>query len=283
MQRSHSSLVVLVLAAVCVGIAPPATAKPDSTIVYQSVTSGQMNSFFEWNPRGWPVIGQTVSISRPVVVKAIRLYPDEVDRFKKVEYFERNNRGEYDQSWVENRRTGRVPVRTTVEIWRYLGDGPIPGGFDVTENFESVYKGTSSKPIAIGKPFIVPVGGGVELEPGRYFVTLGMQTDDPRMIAVRFVGQQNGKNTLGGYNHDFPNPKCRYKPTRDSTPGDLVYKQDSRSSPSIGPEVATRDFGTLFMTATTKVTECAVRGEYSPDQMVWNPGDLKLELVGRKA
>lgn len=261
---------------------PAGYAAPKSEVVYESVRSGPMNSFFEWGPVGFPMIGQSVTIEAPVRVSEVRFFPDELSRWKKIEYIARNQKGEYDQSWIQSKFSGKVPVDSTLEIWRYTGQGSIPDNFDTSVEFESVYRATSGKDISLGKPYSIPVKPEVVLQPGTYFVSLGMESPDKNIAALRFWGQQNGKNRRGGYDHDVPNPKCKYKPTKDSTPGDRAFKLDARDRPAVGPPPGTVGFGTTFMEQDTKVTECAVPGLYGDEEMVWNPGDLQLEILGRK-
>lgn len=274
--------VVVALGAVSGVLASSVSAAPKSEVVYESVRSGPMNSFFEWGPVGFPMIGQTVTISTPIRVDEVRFFPDELSRWKKLEYITRNQNGEYDQAWIESRFSGKVPVDSTLEIWKYLGEGAIPDSFDTLEGFESVYRATTGKDIQLGKPYTIPVKPAVVLEPGRYFVSLGMESPDKNIAALRFWGQQNGTNKKGGYGHDVPNPPCKYKPTRDSTKGDRAYKIDGSAMTPYGPFPGTIGFGTKFIEQDTKVTECVVRGQYGDADMIWNPGDLQMELIGRK-
>ena len=266
----------------CVVVVSAGHAAPKDEVVYESVRSGPINSFFEWGPVGFPMIGQSVTIKDPVRLSEVRFFPDELSRWKKIEYIARNQRGEYDQSWIQSRFSGKVPVTSTLEIWRYTGDGIIPASFDTNEGFEGVFRTTTGKDINLGKAYSIPVQPDIVLEPGRYFVSLGMESPDKNIAALRFWGQQNGKNKRGGYDHDVPNPKCKYKPTKDSTPGDRAYKLNASNQPPPGPPPATVQFGTTFVEQDTKVTKCATPGLYGDAGMVWNPGDLQLELIGRK-
>lgn len=282
MKASHlfgaAAAAVMVIGAV----APSSVAAPKKEVVYESVRSGLMNSFFELSPRHFPQIGQSVTITAPVRVDEVRVFPDELSRWKKLEYITRNQNGEYDQAWIESRFSGKVPVDSTLEIWKFLGEGAIPDSFDTLEGFESVYRATTGKDIQLGKPYTIPVKPAVVLEPGRYFVSLGIESPDTNIAALRFWGQQNGTNKMGGYGHDVPNPPCKYKPTKDSTPGDSAYKLNATDKAPSGPPPGTVGFGTTFMEQDTKVTECAVRGQYGDADMIWNPGDLQLDLIGRK-
>lgn len=262
--------------------APGSFAAPKKEVVYESIRSGPMNSFFEWSPRYFPQIGQSITVTSPVRLDEVRVFPDESSRWKKLEYAQRNEQGEYDQAWVQSNVSGKVPVDTTLEIWRYLGGGVIPDAFNTLEGFESVYRGQTGKDLRLGKPYSIPVKPAVVLQPGRYFVSLGMVTSDVNLSAIRFNGQQNGTNTKGGYEHDVPKPACKYKPTRDSSKGDRAFRLDTSDQPPPGPPPATVNFGTTFAEQDTKVSECAVAGLYGDESMIWNPGDLKMELIGRK-
>ena len=277
----------LAVAAVGVGItlatlSPSTFAAPGKEVVYESISSGPINSFFEWGPVGFPMIGQTVTIDKTIRVEEVRFFPDELSRWKKLEFISRNQQGEYDQSWIQSKFTGKVPIDSTLEIWRFVGAGAIPDTFDTLEGFESIYRATTSKDIQLGKPYVIRVKPALVMEPGRYFVSLGMESPDKNIAALRFWGQQNGRNKQGGYGHDVPNPPCKYKPTRDSSPGDAAYKLDGSALTPSGPFPGTVGFGTQFVKQDTKVAECAVAGVYGDADMIWNPGDLQMELIGRK-
>lgn len=41
--------------------------------------------------------------------------------------------------------------------------------------------------------------------------------------SVRFGGQENGTNTMGGLNHDYP-VDCTFTPNRDRNPGGQAYR-----------------------------------------------------------
>ena len=284
-MRAHAAVrgfVVVVVGLMSAVLAWPVAAAPKKEVVYESIRSGPMNSFFEWSPRYFPQIGQSITITSPVRLDEVRVFPDESSRWKKLEYAQRNEQGEYDQAWVQSNVSGKVPVDTTLEIWRYLGDGVIPAAFNTREGFENVYRGQTGKDLRIGNPYSIPVKPAIVLQPGRYFVSLGMVTPDANLSAIRFKGQQNGTNTKGGFEHDVPNPPCKYKPTRDSSNGDRAFRLDASDQPPPGPPPATVNFGTTFAEQDTKVSECAVAGLYGDESMIWNPGDLQMELIGGK-
>ena len=277
---------LMVIASVCLAVlaAPVALAAPaKDRVVVNTLPSGPANSFFDVNPVYWPMFGQTFTVARPVVAKRIVIHPDEVSFVRSEELHRRLQSGEYDQSWLITKLSKiALASSTTVELWRYDAGSPIPKDFDTAVGFTSVYKGTTSQPVRVGKPFSVALSPPVTLEPGAYFASFGFDLANKQIMTVRFTAQQNGTYKLGGYEHDVVGVPCKYTPTKDSYPAGQSYRLSlAQTQPASGPFPGTVGFGTPFTIATTKVSECGVRGVYGDENMVWNPGDLMREIIGR--
>jgi len=264
--------------------APAALAAPaKDRVVVNTLPTGEVNSFFELNPVYSPMFGQTFTVAKPVRAKRIVIHPYEVNLVLSEELHRRLQSGEYDQSWVTTKTSDiALASATTVELWRYDAGAPIPDDFDTAVGFTSVYKGTTTQPVSVGKPFTVALAPQVVLAPGTYFASFGFDLANKQIMVLRFAGQQNGTYKLGGYKHDVAGVPCQYTPTKDSYPGGQSYRLSlAQTQPASGPFPGTVGFGTPFSVATTKVTECVVLGLYGEDNMVWNPGDLQMEIIGR--
>ncbi len=99
------------------------------------------------------------------------------------------------------------------------------------------------------------------------------------MFNVRFDGQENGTNTMGGYDHDYP-VDCTYTPSRDRNPGGQAYRPIPVNP--IDPDNLVRPFDTGYKAVDTKVqTSCDLTGVYDPNEQIWNPGDLRMVIRGR--
>jgi hypothetical protein len=265
-------------------IAPVALAAPaKDRVVVNTLPSGAANSFFELNPVYSPMFGQTFTVAKPVRAKRIVIHPYEANLVLSEELHRRLQSGEYDQSWVTTKTSDfALASTTTVELWRYDAGTAIPDDFDTAVGFTSVYKGVTTQPVNVGKPFTVALAPQVVLAPGTYFASFGFDFANKQVMVIRFAGQQNGTYKLGGYKHDVAGVPCQYTPTKDSYPGGQSYRLSlAQTQPASGPFPGTVGFGTPFSVATTKVTECVVLGLYGEDNMVWNPGDLQMEIIGR--
>jgi hypothetical protein len=133
----------------------------------------------------------------------------------------------------------------------------------------------------IGKRVTFPLKGGARVEPGRYFLVIGVRFADNRVFNLRFTGQENGTNTKGGYGHDKPvPPECSaYKRTRDAHPGGQAYRVIPNHQPQAPDWLA--PFGTEFMVVDTKVAmPCEMDGVYGDAAQIWNPGDLGMVFRG---
>ncbi len=263
---------------------PAAFAAPaKDRVVVNTRPTGPANSYFDMSPIYWPMIGQTFTVGKSITARQIVIHPDEVAYVRSEELHRRLQSGEYDQSWIISKVANVALVSTaTIELWRYDAGTAIPDSFDTAVGFTSVYKGTTAQPLKIGKPFAVTLAPEVVLAPGTYFASFGFEFPRKTVMYVRFTGQQNGTYKLGGYEHDVVDVPCKYKPTKDSYPGGQAYRSDlSRSHPASGPFPGTVGFGTPFTVHVTKVPECSVVGLYGDENMVWNPGDMNMEIIGR--
>jgi hypothetical protein len=117
--------------------------------------------------------------------------------------------------------------------------------------------------------------------PGKYLVVVGLRFSDPRVFNLRFDGQENGNNTMGGFDHDHPvRPECaKYKMTKDAHPGGKAYRPIADFRPTFPNWVA--PFATDFEVVLTKANmPCDMTGVYDPNEQIWNPGDLRMTMRG---
>ncbi len=282
-MRLRSCLLVAAMGLASFAVPPALAAPAKDRVVVNTLPTGFVNSYFEVDPVYSPMFGQSFTVTSPLTVKRIVIHPDEVGFVLSEELHRRLQSGEYDQSWVATKRSDiALASATTVELWRYDAGSSIPDVFDTAVGFTSVYKSTTSQPVRVGKPFAIALAPQVVLAPGAYFASFGFELANKQVMTVRFTAQQNGTYVLGGYKHDVEGVPCKYTPTKDSYPGGQSYRLSlAQTQPASGPFPGTVGFGTPFAVATTKVTECAVRGVYGDENMVWNPGDLKMEIIGR--
>ena len=265
-----------------VGVPAVQAAPAKDRVVVNTLPASAENSFFDLNPVYWPMIGQTFTVGKPVTAKRISIYPGSVGFVISEDFHRRMQNGEYDQSWVDTKwSNASVTGTTTVELWRYDAGTVIPENFDTAAGFTSVYRGTTTQPLMIGKPFSMTLSPQVTLAPGQYFASFGFDFTSKQILFVRFAAQQNGTYKLGGYNHDVE-VECEYTPTKDSYPGGQSYRLSlAQTQPASGPFPGTVGFGTPFTVATTKVPECGAPGLYGDAHMIWNPGDMKMQIIGR--
>ena len=265
-----------------VGVPAVQAAPAKDRVVVNTLPAGAENSFFDLNPVYWPMIGQTFTVGKPVTAKRISIYPSSVGVLISEEFQRRMQNGEYDQSWVTTHRSNfALASATTFELWRYDAGTAIPDDFDTAAGFTSVYRGTTTQPLRIGTTFSMTLSPQVVLAPGQYFASFGFDFLNKQIQTVRFAAQQNGTYKLGGYNHDVE-VECEYTPTKDSYPGGQSYRLSlAQTQPASGPFPGTVGFGTPFTVATTKVPECAALGLYGDAHMIWNPGDMKMQIIGR--
>jgi hypothetical protein len=236
------------------------------------------NSYFGVSPTNFPELGQTFEVKKSISISRVQISPTMISRAISIDFFSGE---EYALDKVENKFSGKpIKARTTLTIYKWGGAGKPPEYFDLSQGFSQIHSQNFKKPLAVGKPFVLNLNKKVKLEKGIYFIVYGFNFPDKRIIEVRFAGQENGTNTMGGLNYDKPFD-CKYKMTKDRSPGFMSYITDSKDRPKTGEFPGTVGFGTSFRRAVTKITECAVLGVYGNENMIWNPGDLDLILHSR--
>ena len=260
----------------------PALAKGKDPVVYQTVSASQTNTFFDIDYLYHAQVGQSLTVERPMTWKSLEMGTYQVKLVKDPKVYALLVDGKYDENWfVSHMSNYRVKAQVTVEVWRYTGEGPIPETLDLQDSFEKVHGSTVKSTMNVGKRVTFPLKGGVSVEPGKYFVVIGIRFDDPRVFNLRFTGQENGTNTKGGYDHDHPvRPECaRYKMTKDTHPGGQAYRVMANHRPE--PPNWMAPFATTFEVAETKVAmPCNMDGIYDPNEQIWNPGDLSMAFRG---
>jgi len=236
------------------------------------------NSFFGVNPTVAPELGQTFEVKKSTSISRVEIRPTMISRVKSIDIFLGED---YTLDKVDNRFSDKpLKTRTTLTIYKWNGPGKPPEFFDLSQGFSEIHRQTYKKPLVVGKPFVLNLNKKVNLQKGIYFVVYGFTFSDKKIIDVRFAGQENGSNTMGGLNYDQPFD-CKYKRTKDRTPGFSAYITDARDRQKTGEFPGTVGFGTLFRRAVTKISECAALGVYGNENMIWNPGDLDLILHSR--
>jgi hypothetical protein len=237
------------------------------------------NTYFEINPVNFPEVGQTFQIKKSIKISQVEIRPIMVSRVKSLDYFIEES---YANDKVVNKWTDK-PIKASSTVSLYKRDTSTPPGelFDLTEGFTLVHRQSFKKPIVIGKPFVLNLDKKIKLDKGVYFLVYGFQLPDKKIINIRFAAQENGSNTMGGANYDIPYT-CKYKKTKDRTPGYMAYVTDSKERPRTGDFPGSVGFGTSFRMAKAKISEChKVVGVFGGINMDWNPGDLDLILRGR--
>ena len=261
----------------------PALASP-SQIVYQTVRESQENAFFDITSTGNAQLGQSLHVKRAMTWTSVEMGTFQVKLVKDPKVYGWLAEGKYDEKWfISHMSDYRVKARVTLEVWRYDGSGEIPDLIDLVDGFTQVHKSMVSSTITIGQRVTFPFKGGVSVEPGRYFLVVGVRFSDKKVFNLRFTGQENGTNTMGGYNHDQPiRPECgKYEKTKDPHPGGQAYRAYGGSLPPRPPGTP-MPFLTAFEVLDTKVAmSCNMDGNYDPGDQIWNPGDLGMVFRGR--
>ena len=261
------------------------TSAPRATepIVYQTLTASRENTFFDITTLYHPQVGQSLTVARPMVWTALEMGTYQVKLINDPQAYQWLVDGKYDEKWFTSYMRGySVRARVTVEIWHHGGTGEIGDQVDLLADFTRVHQSKMSKTIPIGARVTFPIKGGVAVEPGRYFVVVGLRFTDRRVFNLRFTGQENGTNTMGGFDHDHPVPEdcADYEMTPDSHPGGKAYRPISNSHPSAPQWLA--PFATSFEVVDTKVMMgCNMNGNYDPNAQIWNPGDITMAFRGR--
>jgi len=281
-MRVVGVVVASVVAAGALGNA--STAVANSPIVYQTMKESQENAFFDITSTNNAQLGQSLNVKRSMTWTSLEMGTYQVKLVKNPKVYGWLAEGKYDEKWFTSHMSGfKVKARVTLELWRYDGAGQIPERLDLANGFTRVHRSTTKSTMTIGKRVTFPHKGGVSVKPGRYFFVIGLRFMDKRVFNLRFTGQENGTNTMGGYDHDQPiKPGCGdYKRTKDSHPGGQAYRAYAGSLPPRPPGTL-MPFLTEFEVVDTKVAmSCNMDGVYDPGAQIWNPGDLGMVFRGR--
>jgi hypothetical protein len=281
MRRLAAAVTAIALAGALGGA--PAIAAP-GTIVYQTMRESQENAFFDITSTNNAQLGQSLDVKRPMTWTSLEMGTNQVKLVTNPKVYAWLDEGKYDEKWFISHMSGyKVKARVTLEVWRYDGAGQIPERLDLANDFTQVHRSSVKSTMTIGKRVTFPLKGGVSVKPGRYFFVIGLRFMDKRVFNLRFTGQENGTNTMGGYDHDQPiKPGCGdYKRTKDSHPGGQAYRAYGGSLPPRPPGTL-MPFLTEFEVVDTKVAmSCNMDGVYDPGAQIWNPGDLGMVFRGR--
>lgn len=262
----------------------PASAKTKQRVVYQTVAADKENAFFDIDTLYHLQLAQSLSVAKPMTWTSVEMGTYQIKMLNEPRAPQWLAEGKYDEKWFDSyMRDFAVKARVTLEVWRYDGAGQIGDRVDLKDGFTRVHRSTlKKKKIQVGKRVTFPLKGGVDVEPGRYFFVIGTRFLDPLVFNLRFTGQENGTNTLGGYDHDQPLPAdcAKYDMTVDAHPGGMAYRPIPQKAPSAPDWMAS--FVTTFEVAETKVSMgCDMEGVYGDENQIWNPGDLGLIFRGQ--
>ncbi|MFM1967123.1 MAG: hypothetical protein RL134_2848 [Actinomycetota bacterium] len=277
-----AGFVVVASIAGALGVAP-AVAAPDP-VVYQTVRQSQENAFFDITSTNNAQLGQSLEVKKAARWTSLEMGTYQVKLVNDPKVYTWLAEGKYDEKWFTSHRSGyKVKARVTLEVWRYDLSGPIPERIDLALDFTQVHRSSVSATMTVGQRVAFPLKGGVSVQPGRYFFVVGVRFADKNIFNLRFTGQENGTNTMGGYEHDQPiKPECgKYKMTKDAHPGGQAYRSDGSSVPPREPG-SLMPFLTAFEVVDTKVSmSCDMDGNFDPGDQIWNPGDLGMVIRGQ--
>ena len=283
------AVIAAVAALACVGGfggTPATAAKRGPVVLMRTVPVDGKNSFFDVTSMWHPQVAQSLIVTKPMRWTALRLGTYQLKRVTSKDVYQWLLDGGYDENWFISNRIGvKVSATVTVEVWRKDDDQPIGDTIDLASGFTQVHRSEGKRTIPIGVPVTFPIPKGLAVTPGRYFLVLGFRFDDPLVFNLRFDGQENGTNTLGGYNHDKPiRPECaKYTMTKDTYPEGRAYRPVPGPDSKPDPETFIMPFTTVFEVYETKVMlPCDMNGVYGDENQIWNPGDLDLVVLGRR-
>ena len=261
----------------------PAMAKGKDRVVYQTLSASQENAFFDISSLYHPQVGQSLTVSESATWFSVEMGTFQVKLVNDPKVYQWLVDGGYDEAWfTSHMRDFTVKARVTVELWRHNGNEALGEQVHLADDFTRVHRSTSLKSIPIGKRVVLPIKNGVKVDRGRYFAVIGVRFIDSKVFNLRFTGQENGSNTMGGYDHDHPvSPKCaEYKMSKDGHPGGQAYRPISDTQPV--PPTWLAPFATSFEVVDTKVAMgCNMDGNYDPNDQIWNPGDLTMAFRGQ--
>lgn len=264
------------------GAVTGASASKKDPVVVETMPRSAVNTFFDITALYHQSIAQSMRVRSDQTWTSMTTSIYQVKLAKSPDVFVKLYRGGYDENWFtsykENERYA-TGARFTIEVWRYDGKGRVPERFDLTDGFTRVHKSKAKRMIRVGQDLTLPFKKGVKVTKGDYVIVIGVRFADPLMFNMRFDGQENGTNTMAGYDHDVPT-NCTYTPSRDLNPGGQAYRPIPRGT--IDPRNPVRPFETEYEVVDTKVaTSCNMDGVYGDDKGIWNPGDLRMVIRGR--
>jgi len=236
------------------------------------------NTYFGVSPSNFPEVGQTFQIKKSIKMGRVQLNPTMLSVAKSLDFFTNES---FSNDKVDNfSKSKKIDSTILLSIYKWQGSGKPGANVDITQGFNLINQKSFNKEIQIGKPFSMKLDKQITLDKGVYFIVFGFSFPEKRILELRLAGQENGSNTMGGYNHDKPFD-CKYKKTKDKTPGFQVYRTDPGARTKSGEFPGTVGFGNNFLTHKTKITECAKLGVYGDENMIWNPGDLDMVFYSK--
>ena len=252
-------------------------------LLFQLIPKGEiLNSYFEINPKHVPDIAQSIKIDKTSTFSSLSLFPNYVSLADQSKVFNKNY--QYDNKDIQVKREDLTLTPSWfVYIYKWKNSTQLNDELDVDRDFTLIHQQRSEEIIEVGKEFNFKLTPEVTLEPGNYLFVFGSIFYENNLFTIRFEGQQNGTNILGGYDHNVPT-ECKYTLTKDSTPDSKVYR------PNFGAKVTTDGFkisytktiNKKFEVYDTKVGECSKLGDYNSNTGVWNPGDLQIYFYENK-
>jgi hypothetical protein len=250
-------------------------------VVFQTISSeGPLNSFFELNPRFAPQFAQTMDISSPLDFSSISLFPYELQIAKTDAVFDIENYDYDGDDFTTYTSNFALAPSWFVSIYQWKKDTKIPDEIDLNNGFELIHEQRTEEIIDVGKEFNFRLTPAVSLAPGQYVIVFGSIFKEQNMVALRFSGQQNGDRDKGGVDANSP-VDCVYEKVKDENPNSKVY-EPIYNDLKLDDTVKTFGFSKTFRHGLTKVVECVEIGEYDPNDMIWNPGDLRVKFFNNK-
>ena len=240
-----------------------------------------LSGYFTMNPKYSPDIAQTIKIEETSTFSSLSLFPDQVDLADQDKVFAENY--QFDGIDIENKHENFTLMPSWfVYIYKSKNNSEFADKLDVDTDFTLVHQQRSEEIIEVGKEFNFKLTPEVTLEPGKYLFVFGSLFYENNLLALTFEAQQNGTNTLGGYDHNAPT-KCKYQRFKDSTPELKAYSPYQDTKFPDGFKIpTTKKINKKFEVSVTKVGECAKLGDYDPNNMIWNPGDLQIYFYKNK-
>ncbi len=257
-----------------------ATAAKKDPVLIETVPDSAVNSFFEVTSVFHPSMAQSIRVRSKQTWRSVTLSVDRIKRAKSTDAFAWILDGGYDNDWFDEYQSNySTRARVVIEVWRYDGKGRVPDRFDLSDGFTRVHQSKAKRTLRVGQDLTLPFKKGVTVTPDDYVIVFGFRFNDPLMFNFQFDGQENGTNTMGGYDHDYP-VDCDYTPSQDRNPGGQAYRPIPQTR--IDPDNLVRPFDTGYQAVDTKVnTSCDLTGVYDPNEQIWNPGDLRMVIRGR--